>query len=122
MTDLLSPRFSRLLALALLAFSTWGVGNFAYYAIAQRVDLQIQIGDLRERFEDIRRRRVELGSLEQRLSELSISSAMRSAVIAAATERLALTRLQQLARQAIDATQGKLISIAEVRSERPSST
>ena len=121
MNELISPRFSRLLAVALFILSIWLVGSIAYLIVSKRAALHVDIADLRKRFDELRERRVDVGSLERQLSQLASSTALRNAVIAAGSERIALARLQQVVRSTINEAHGRLLSTTELPADRSSS-
>jgi hypothetical protein len=116
--DLISPRFSKLLAMALLLMATWLVANLFYLVVSERARLQSQISDLRQRYEDIRGRRVDIRSLQDQLAQLASSGVARNAAIMARTDHSATARLQQLVRESIEKSQGKLLSLTELGSDR----
>jgi hypothetical protein len=121
-TELMSPRFSRLLAVTMLFIAIWLVADLFYLAVLERARLQNQISDLRQRYEEIRGRRVDSGSLKDQLAQLTSSGVTRSAAIMARTDRAATASLQQLVRASIEQSQGKLLSLTELASDRSAFT
>jgi hypothetical protein len=117
-TDLISPRFSKLLALALFFVAIWLVANLLYLAVLQRARLHSQISDLRQRYEAIRGRRVDTGSLKDQLTQLTTSGVAHHAAIMARTDRAASALLQQLVRGSIEQSRGRLLSLTDLGSDR----
>ena len=122
MTGLVSPRFSRLLAVALLLMAVWLFADLCYLGIAERTRLQSRISDLRQRYEDIRRRRVDIGSLKDQLTQLNSSGVVRSAAIMARTDRAAIAQLQQVVRGSVEQSRGKLLSLTDLGADRAAFT
>jgi hypothetical protein len=122
MTGLISPHFSKLLAIALLLFVAWLAANISYVLISGRLRLASQIEEFRQRYEDIHKRRIDIPSLQNQLAELTSSGLLRSAAIAASSDSAASARLQQAARDGIDQVHGKLLSLNALGADRVSSS
>lgn len=113
MTGLISPKLSRLTALALLAFGVWAIGGIAVKFVLERVAIEREVSDLRRSYAQIQSRRVDIASLEAEVFRLSTSPRAAEATIVAATERAAAARLQQVVRGRVQAASGQLLSLSE---------
>jgi Type II secretion system (T2SS), protein M subtype b len=116
--DLISPRFRKLVALALLIVAVWLAANLLYLAVMQRMRLHAQISDLRQRYEDLRARRIDMPSLKDQLAQLTSSGVAHHAAIMARTDRAAAAALQQLVRGGIERSRGRLLSLTDLGADR----
>ena len=108
-----APRLQRFLAISLLVFAAWGMLRLVMAYAIERSRLAGEVAETRNDFFQLRERRVDIALLEQQLSLLNTSEVVRQSTIEAPTDRAALIKLQQIARAAVEETQGKINSSIE---------
>lgn len=115
MTDLISPRLSKVAALALLALVLWVSGTLLTKFVIARIEIGRETADLRQSYEQLRSRRVDVVSLQAELAQIAKAPGVLDGSIAAASERAALARFQQSVRKRVQDAGGQLLSLNEVR-------
>lgn len=114
MTELVSPRMSKALAIALLAAAIWVTLNAGSTVLSERFRLQAETNDLQDRYEQLRQRRIEVAALKKQLASLVSSPSVRRSAIFAPTDRAAVARIQQRCRTSVERARGKLLSLNEI--------
>ena len=120
MSEAISPKLSKILAITLLLFIIWATANVVYFALAMRLALRDEMIGAQNNYEEIGRRRLDINALRNQLLSLTESPSVRTAAILSSSDREARTHLQRMIRQSISGAQGRLLSLTDLAAERGS--
>jgi hypothetical protein len=113
MNSAISPRLRKVFTATLLVVVLWVLLQLISFYTLARLHLSNEIADLRERYQEIAGRRVDIEILETQLRSLLASPRVQRAKIAVGNEREGLNRLMQIARGSLERSQAKLLSLIQ---------
>ena len=113
MNVVFSRRVHRFGALFLLLVVAWMIVRLGTIYASERLRLSSDRIEIQDDYRRLLDRRVDTSMLQRQLSLLSTSTQVRASTIEAPNDRAALIKLQQISRNAVEETKGKLLSSIE---------
>lgn len=106
--------FKRLSAVGTLVIALWLGSLTATLFLSSRLRLSADIADAKASYEFLRKRRVDIATLQRKLASLENSSEVRATAVSAPSGKAALSVVQQIARSAVESSGGKFLSSVEM--------
>lgn len=109
----ISPRVARIFALSVLIVLLWAIMHMATAYISGRLELANDIRGLQRTYDELSRRRVDIGGLKRQMATLLALPSVRRSAIVATSERDAVNQLMQTTRQSLVNIKGHLLLLTE---------